>query len=143
MTRRSTGAAERRSMFDRALVIQAVRGSFRKLDPRQLLRSPVMLVTEAGAALTTILTVVSIVQARPFSFELQVSLWLWFTVLFANFAEALAEAQGSARAESLRRSRKDLAARRQLADGRTEQVSAAHCEKIGRASCRERVLRLV
>ena len=129
MTRRSTGAAERRSMFDRALVIQAVRGSFRKLDPRQLLRSPVMLVTEAGAALTTILTVVSIVQARPFSFELQVSLWLWFTVLFANFAEALAEAQGSARAESLRRSRKDLAARRQLADGRTEQVSAAKLRK--------------
>jgi potassium-transporting ATPase ATP-binding subunit len=125
MTQQSRSADKRRSMFDRSLVIPAVRGSFRKLNPRHLLRSPVMLVTEAGAALVTLFTVLAVVEGRPFSFELQISLWLWFTVLFANFAEALAEAQGSARAASLRRSRQDLTAHRRLGDGHVETVSAA------------------
>ncbi|MEN6369493.1 MAG: potassium-transporting ATPase subunit KdpB [Thermotogota bacterium] len=125
MTKQSRSADKRRSMFDRSLVLPAVRGSFRKLNPRHLLRSPVMLVTEAGAALVTLFTVLAVVEGRTFSFELQISLWLWFTVLFANFAEALAEAQGSARAASLRRSRQDLTAHRRLGDGHVETESAA------------------
>ncbi|MGD0015207.1 MAG: potassium-transporting ATPase subunit B, partial [Bryobacteraceae bacterium] len=88
-----------------------------------------MLIVEAGAALTTVLTVVAAASGRAVSFGLQVSIWLWFTVLFATFAEALAEAQGSARAEALRRSRKDLVACRLSDDGRTEQVSAAALKK--------------
>jgi K+-transporting ATPase ATPase B chain len=129
MTRRRSSAARKRPTFDRGLVVRAVRNSFPKLNPLTLVRNPVMLVTEAGALLTTALTLVDAVQGRGFSFGLQVSLWLWFTVLFANFAEALAEAQGAARAETLRRSRKNLAACRVLSDGTAEQVSAIDLRK--------------
>ena len=75
--------------------------AFVKLDPRQLLRSPVMLVVELTAVLTTLLCFVPD-QAVPTSVALQIALWLWFTVLFANFAEALAEGRGKARADSLK-----------------------------------------
>ncbi len=129
MKRRNPDPGRRRSTFDRALLMQAAQGSFRRLDPRKLVRSPVMLITEGGAFLTSVLTVVGAAQGKPVSFGLQVSLWLWFTVLFANFAEALAEAQGSARAASLRRSRRDLAAHRRLADNRIETVSAVTLRK--------------
>ena len=88
-----------------------------------------MLIVEVGAVLTTVLTVVAGASGETVSFGLQVSIWLWFTVVFANFAEALAEAQGSARAAALRRSRKDLVACRLSDDGRTEQVSAADLKK--------------
>jgi K+-transporting ATPase ATPase B chain len=117
------------TIFDPALLLRAARGSFAKLNPVSLWRNPVMLIVEAGAVLTTVLTVVAAASGRAVSFGLQVSIWLWFTVLFANFAEALAEAQGSARAEALRRSRKDLVACRLSDDGRREQVSAAALKK--------------
>jgi len=117
------------TIFDPALLLRAARGSFAKLNPVSLWRNPVMLLVEAGAALTTVLTVVTAASGGAVAFGLQVSIWLWFTVLFANFAEALAEAQGSARAEALRRSRKDLVACRLSDNGRTEQVSAAALKK--------------
>ena len=117
-----------RTIRDRAL-LRAARESFRKLNPVSLWRNPVMLVVEAGAALTTALTASGAIRGEPFAFELQVSLWLWFTVLFANFAEALAEAQGSARAEALRRSRKDLVARRITLDSQTDAVPASELRK--------------
>ncbi len=129
MRNSTRGSDVRQSIFSRDLVWRGVCGALRRLDPRRLVRSPVMLLTEAGAALTTVLTAVDAAHGRPYAFGLQIGLWLWFTVLFANFAEALAEAQGSARAASLRRSRKDLAARRRLSGDRTEDVSATELRK--------------
>jgi len=101
----------RKSRFDPAYIVPALSGSVRKLSPLTLWRNPVMLIVEAGSLLTTLLTVLDAVHGRNIGFNLQISIWLWFTVLFANFAESLAEAQGAARAESLRKSRHDLVAR--------------------------------
>src|SRR5262245_15936855 len=101
------------------LVRRAVGASFRKLDPRVQARNPVMFVVEVGAALTTVITVLNYG-----GFALQVTLWLWFTVLFANFAEAMAEARGQAQADTLRATRRDTTARR-LVDGREEAVASS------------------
>lgn len=97
--------------------------AFVKLDPRQLKRAPVMLVVELTAVLTTVLCFVPDAEV-PLGVGLQIALWLWFTVLFANFAEALAEGRGKARADSLRAGSADLKARRRRADGSFEIVSA-------------------
>jgi K+-transporting ATPase ATPase B chain len=129
VSRRVADQAAQQTVFTPDLLCKAALGSLRKLSPVALLRNPVMLITEAGAALTTILSCVDAFHGRPFSFGLQVSLWLWFTVLFAGFAEALAEAQGSARAAALRRSRKDLIACRECADGRSERVPATELRR--------------
>ncbi|MDD1738356.1 MAG: hypothetical protein LUQ02_02135, partial [Methanothrix sp.] len=81
------------------LVAQAVRDSIPKLDPRSLWRNPVMLAVEIGALVTTLISAGDIIQGRPYGFDAQISIWLWFTILFANFAEALAEGRGRAQAE--------------------------------------------
>ena len=94
-----------------------------KLDPRQLRRSPVMLVVAVTALFATLLCLLPN-DAVPLSVGLQIALWLWFTVLFANFAEALAEGRGKARADSLRAGGVDLQARRRTAQGTFESVSA-------------------
>ena len=102
-----------RPLFEGAIVKRAIVDSFRKLDPRHLARNPVMFVVEVGSVFTTALWVQSIVgqgEARP-AFILAISLWLWFTVLFANFAEAMAEGRGKAQADTLRKSRKDIHAK--------------------------------
>ena len=103
-----------RTLFDPALVRQAVLDSFHKLDPRLQVRNPVMFVVFVGSILTTLLFVQALVGTgeAPAWFILAVSLWLWFTVLFANFAEAMAEGRGKAQADSLRRARRDLNAKR-------------------------------
>jgi potassium-transporting ATPase ATP-binding subunit len=104
-----------RPLFDRAILGDAIVASFRKLDPRAMLRNPVMLVVEVGSAFTTVLVLVAWLGGEadtPLAFGLGVSLWLWFTVLFANFAEAMAEGRGRAQAESLRKARQDVQARR-------------------------------
>jgi len=96
------------------IVRAAIRGSFLKLDPRVQIRNPVMFVVWIGALLTTFLAVQAAVGTgeEPFGFVVSVSAWLWITVLFANFAEAVAEGRGKAQAESLRRTRRDVAAKR-------------------------------
>ncbi|WP_321929844.1 potassium-transporting ATPase subunit KdpB [Paraburkholderia guartelaensis] len=103
-----------RSMFDPALVRPAIVDSFRKLNPRTQLRNPVMFCVYVGSVLTTILWVAALVgQAEaPAGFILAVALWLWFTVLFANFAEALAEGRSKAQAASLRQAKKDVMAKK-------------------------------
>ncbi len=103
-----------RPLFDPAIVRRAVVDSFRKLDPRHQVRNPVMFVVEVGSVLTTGLFVQAILGTgeAPAWFILAISLWLWFTVLFANFAEAMAEGRGKAQADSLRKSRKDVQAKR-------------------------------
>src|SRR6266568_1061815 len=113
------------SLFDWNIVGPAIGDSFKKLDPRLMLKNPVMFVTMVGAILTTF----AIFTARAErGFIAQLAVWLWFTVLFANFAEAVAEGRGKAQADSLRKARKDTIARR-LHDGREEKVPAPQLQK--------------
>jgi K+-transporting ATPase ATPase B chain len=101
---------------DQKLIREAIVGAFQKLDPRIMAKNPVMFVVEIVATLTTILLLRDIAQGHgQIGFSLQINLWLWFTVLFANFAEALAEGRGKARAESLRATKVEMTAKR-LAD---------------------------
>src|SRR6516162_11490860 len=87
-------AAKSHSIFDPAIIGPAISDSFWKLNPLTLARNPVMFVTEVGAVITTVLMFVG--HGGHFGFQLQIALWLWFTVLFANFAEAMAEGRGKA-----------------------------------------------
>jgi K+-transporting ATPase ATPase B chain len=105
---------EARPLFESKIVLRAIGDSFRKLDPRHQVRNPVMFVVEVGSILTTGLFVQALVGTgeAPAWFILAVSLWLWFTVLFANFAEAMAEGRGKAQADSLRKARKDIQAKK-------------------------------
>jgi K+-transporting ATPase ATPase B chain len=131
-----TSKAKPVGLFDRAIMRQAVGESFRKLSPRMVAKNPVMFVVEVGSALTTLLVVRDIfVHAPdhpPIWFTAAVSIWLWFTVLFANFAEAIAEGRGRAQAETLRKMRKETMARR-LLDGvhgkREEEVASSLLRK--------------
>ena len=108
------------SLLDPTILRAAALASLAKLDPRLVARNPVMFVVEVGSLLTTLLWVrdrlVHPAGAAPGWFTLAVSLWLWFTVVFANFAEAVAEGRGRAQADTLRKMRRDVNARR-LADG--------------------------
>jgi K+-transporting ATPase ATPase B chain len=108
------------------LVAQAARDSIPKLDPRSLWRNPVMLAVEIGALLTTLISAGDIIQGRPYGFDAQISIWLWFTIFFANFAEALAEGRGRAQAETLRAARSEAKAHRIIPGDRIEEVSALH-----------------
>jgi K+-transporting ATPase ATPase B chain len=115
--RRPPGA---RGLFDPAITGQAIKDSFVKLDPRAMVRNPVMFVVEVGSVLTTVLFIrdVGSSTAQENVFAGMVSLWLWFTVLFANFAEAMAEGRGKAQAATLRKSRSETMARVRQPDGR-------------------------
>jgi K+-transporting ATPase ATPase B chain len=123
------------SLTDRAILVPAIGESFRKLDPRWQARNPVMFVVEVGSVITTIVFIYGLFNGAPgFTgpnnelFVGQVTLWLWFTVLFANFAEAIAEGRGKAQAASLRKMRTDTIARR-LVEGREEKVSSTELRK--------------
>jgi len=124
------------SLFDGRILGRAARDAVLKLNPATLLRNPVIFVTEVVAALVTILGLRSLAAGQPWRFAIAIAAWLWLTVLFATFAEAVAEGRGRARAESLRRARTDAVARRLVAAGsgaiggagdraRTEPVPAA------------------
>lgn len=114
-------------LFDTKLVMPALKESFLKLDPRVQMKNPVMFVTLIGAVMTTVYVVFNIGHGSKF-FEFQISLWLWFTVLFANFAEAIAEGRGKAQAESLKKTRTQTVAR--LMSGKNEsKISAADLKK--------------
>src|SRR6266403_1871627 len=124
--------AQSRSLVDWHIVRPAIGDAFKKLSPRLMVKNPVMFVTMVGAALTT----VGIFTATPDlrGFVAQLALWLWFTVLFANFAEAMAEGRGKAKAASLRRARKETMARR-LRNGREEKVPAPILQKDDLVVC--------
>jgi K+-transporting ATPase ATPase B chain len=116
----------KQSLADTAILARAVVDSFRKLDPRMMVKNPVMFVVEVGAVLTSMQLVWNASHhAGQFGFGLQITLWLWFTVLFANFAEAMAEGRGKAQAETLRRARAETQAHRLRADGSTEIVPSS------------------
>jgi len=114
----------RKSLWDARIVRQAAWDSIRKLNPGKMMGNPVMFVVEVGSAVTTILLVLRPHEA--FSFNLQITLWLWFTVLFANFAEAMAEGRGKAQAETLRRAKSETIANRIVSGGGSEQVPSAN-----------------
>src|SRR5690349_13711540 len=100
--------------------------SFRKLDPRTMIKNPVMFVVEVGALLTSMQLILDTLHHRgAFGFGLQITLWLWFTVVFANFAEAMAEGRGKAQAETLRKARAETAAHRLRPDGSVEIVPSS------------------
>src|SRR6202171_6459407 len=104
--------ASKRPLFDPPIVRRALRDAFVKLNPRHMLRNPVMFVVLVGSVLTTMALVRDILAHRlDIGFTLQIALWLWFTVVFANFAEAMAEGRGKAQAETLRKSRQEAMAK--------------------------------
>src|SRR5689334_13791027 len=119
---------KKRGLFDRAIVGAAIRNSFGKLDPRLQAKNPVMFVVLVGAVLVTLLLVRDVAAARDVLFDLQIALWLWFTLLFANFAEAMAEGRGKAQAAALRRGRTETMARRLTKKGE-ERVTAPELRK--------------
>ncbi|MBI4523712.1 MAG: potassium-transporting ATPase subunit B, partial [Deltaproteobacteria bacterium] len=121
------------SLLDREILKPAVSESFRKLAPQQVIKNPVMFVVEIGSVLTTLILLRDLIaptpQSQPLWFTANISIWLWFTVLFANFAEAVAEGRGKAQAASLRRMRKETTARRLVNGKREERVPASSLRK--------------
>ena len=113
-------------IVDRKIVGRAVKESFAKLNPMTLAKNPVIFVVEVGAALTTLFVLRDIFTAAAgVVFGIQIALWLWFTVLFANFAEAMAEARGKAQADALRKTKSDTIAKRLSSRGHVEDVPAS------------------
>ncbi len=129
MTSQAAKPSPSKSIFASELVRPALRDSFVKLDPRSMARNPVMFVVEIGTVITLLITLANIVNGQPFTYELAITVLLLFTVLFANFAEALAEARGKAQAASLRSARSDTKARRIKDNGEIELVSSLTLQK--------------
>ncbi|MEW6731032.1 MAG: potassium-transporting ATPase subunit KdpB [Acidobacteriota bacterium] len=126
-----------RPLFEATIVKRAIKDAFLKLDPRWMARNPVMFVVEVGSVLTTLLVLRDIFQGQTTNllFTVQVTLWLWFTVLFANFAEAMAEGRGKAQADTLRKTKTETVANRIIGDVgqgdnvKTETVAAPKLRK--------------
>src|SRR5882762_9072934 len=111
-----------KSLWDAKIIRRALVDAAVKLDPRTTMKNPVMFVVEVGSVVTTVLLFRG---KQSFAFNLQITLWLWFTVLFANFAEAMAEGRGKAQADTLRKARSETEARRLLPNGSVETVPSA------------------
>ncbi len=123
------------SLFDKAIVREAVKESLRKLSPAKVIRNPVMFVVEIGSVLTSLVALrdalVPASRSAPLWFTISISLWLWFTVVFANFAEAVAEGRGKAQADSLRKMRTQTSARKLKAPQGPEETVAADSLRAG------------
>src|SRR5574338_925015 len=121
------------SIWDPRIVRRAIVDSFVKLNPRKMMKNPVMFVVEVGSVLTTLQFIRGFIAPVPgvtnHGFELQITLWLWFTVLFANFAEAMAEGRGKAQADNLRKSKTETIAHRIVSGTLTEDVPAPQLSK--------------
>jgi len=116
---------EKMSLWNTKIMGQALVDAVKKLDPRGMVKNPVMFVVEVGSALTTLLLIGDVLAHRSgFGFNLQITLWLWFTVLFANFAEAMAEGRGKAQADTLRKAKSDTIAYRYNSLNQLEEVSS-------------------
>jgi potassium-transporting ATPase ATP-binding subunit len=116
------------SLLDRAILSRAAADAFSKLNPARMMKNPVMFIVEVGALATTLFLVPGLAPKGLFGFQLQIVFWLWATVLFANFAEAVAEGRGKAQADALRRTKTDTVARR-LTGGREESVPSTSLRK--------------
>jgi potassium-transporting ATPase ATP-binding subunit len=102
------------SLFNKKILIQALKKSFYKVNPLLLIKKPVIFIVAIGGTLTTIIVIFGALQGNFSSFNLQIAIWLWFTVLFANFSEAVAEGRGKAQADSLRKNRTQTQARKRV-----------------------------
>jgi K+-transporting ATPase ATPase B chain len=124
-----------RGILDPELLRAAIPQAFRKLDPRLLYKNPVMFVVEITAVLVTLIWIANLTGFQPVTgpsgggFQFQIAIWLWFTVLFATYAEAVAEARGRAQAATLRKTRSETTARRRLPDGALESVGSSELRK--------------
>ncbi|HUO28811.1 MAG TPA: potassium-transporting ATPase subunit KdpB, partial [Bryobacteraceae bacterium] len=118
-------AVRARPLLDPPIVKRAIRDSFAKLHPRLMMKNPVMFVVEVGAAMTTLEVFKEIALHHPIGFTFQITLWLWFTVLFANFAEAMAEGRGKAQADTLRKTKTETMAKRLKNGGKKYETIAA------------------
>ena len=114
-----------KSIWDLKIVRRATLDSIVKLNPRNMMKNPVMFVVEVGSVATSLLLLREGWHSNAFGFNLQITLWLWFTVMFANFAEAMAEGRGKAQADALRKTRAETIAHRLLPDGKTEEVASS------------------
>src|SRR5438094_9788793 len=115
-------AKKSKAVWEWKIVKRAIWDSFLKLNPRKMMGNPIMFVVEVGSVITTVL----LFEANSdFKFNLQITLWLWFTVLFANFAEAMAEGRGKAQADTLRKARSETVANRIASDGTVTQVPSS------------------
>jgi K+-transporting ATPase ATPase B chain len=121
-------------LFTREIAVQAIKDSFIKLNPVALVRNPVIFIVAIGALMTTVVVILDIQAGNFSSFNFQITLWLWFTVLFANFAEAVAEGRGKAQADSLRKSRTKTKARK-LVQNKEEIVWATDLKKGDVVAC--------
>jgi len=118
-----------RPLYDPEILGRAFRASFLKLNPITLMKNPVMFVVEIGAALTSFLLIRDLLMGGTGTgFSFQIALWLWFTVLFANFAEAMAEARGKAQADALRKTRTEALAKRLGPGASRRKFPAQPCE---------------
>src|ERR1700693_1906698 len=116
---------EKKSLWNVEIMGKAAIDCVRKLDPRWMIKNPVMFVVEVGSVLTTALLIDNTTHHRAgFAFNLQITLWLWFTVVFANFAEAMAEGRGKAQADTLRKAKGETIAQRYLPNGGFEEVAS-------------------
>ncbi len=137
------GAPGPRGIFDPQLLRAALPESVRKLHPRHLVRNPVMFVVEITAVLVTLMAIANVAgvsgagSAGGLGFQVQIAAWLWFTVLFATYAEAVAEARGRAQAASLRRTRSVTTAHRRRADGTLEEVGSSELRRDDIVEVRE------
>ena len=122
--------SQSKSLFTADLVVPAIKASFLKLDPRELVRNPVMFVTAVVAALMTMLLIIG-QDDLSIAFKAQLAVWLWLTVLFGTFAEALAEGRGKAQAASLRATKAELTAKRLKGDGRAFDNVPASALRVG------------
>ncbi|HXH40114.1 MAG TPA: potassium-transporting ATPase subunit KdpB [Thermoanaerobaculia bacterium] len=121
---------KKHSLFDPAIVRRALLDSMVKLSPRRMMKNPVMFLVEVGAVLTTLLLIPGLSKHVDYLFQTQITLWLWITVLFANFAEAVAEGRGKAQADALRKAKTETSARRLTGpDRKEEQVAASLLRK--------------
>ncbi len=122
--------SKKKAIWSAQLVQRAIVDSFIKLNPRTMMKNPVMFVVEVGSGITTLLLIRDIAaRAAGIGFGLQITLWLWFTVLFANFAEAMAEGRGKAQADNLRKAKTETTAHRLLPNGQTETIQAPQLRK--------------
>ncbi|HEX8999626.1 MAG TPA: potassium-transporting ATPase subunit KdpB [Blastocatellia bacterium] len=118
------------SIWDPKIITRALVDSIRKLNPVAMMKNPVMFVVEVGSVITTLLLIRDLATGvTGVGFALQITLWLWFTVLFANFAEAMAEGRGKAQADNLRKARTETKARKLLPNGQTQEVDAPQLRK--------------
>ncbi len=136
---------KKQSTFQRELYQRAVLESFRKLNPRLMVRNPVMFVVEVGSVLTTALWIQALAGKgeAPTGFIGAIAIWLWFTVLFANFSEAVAEGRGKAQAESLRKARQDTPAKKIHGQANDVQTALSRTDVVSSTALRKNDLYLV